>query len=153
MRSVRVAQTFDSTVREAETCWYDTDRWPAWVDGLERVVDVSDTWPNLGATVAWKSGPAGRGDVVERVVEFEPLARQTVAVRDGSIEGRQSVAFAPVPDGVEVTLELSYQLIRPSPLTPLLDALFIRRAMATSLQRTLARFGVALTAARRPGAR
>jgi hypothetical protein len=153
MRSVRVAQTFDSTVHEAETCWYDTARWPAWVDGLERVVDVSETWPSVGATVAWKSGPAGRGDVVERVVEFEPLVRQTVQVRDGSIEGRQSVAFARVPDGVGVTLELSYQLIRRSPLTPLLDALFIRRAMATSLQRTLARFGVALTAARRPGAR
>jgi Polyketide cyclase / dehydrase and lipid transport len=153
MRSVRVAQTFDSTVHEAETCWYDTRRWPAWVDGLERVVEVSETWPNLGATVSWRSGPAGRGDVVERVVEFEPLQRHTVQVHDDSIEGRQSVAFTPVPDGVEVALELRYEIMRRSPLTPLVDVLFIRRAMATSLQATLTRFGVELTAARRPGAR
>jgi uncharacterized membrane protein len=153
MRSVRVAHTFDGTVHEAETCWYDTRRWPAWVDGLERIVEVSEGWPNLGAIVRWQSGPAGRGDVVERVVEFEPLERQTVQVQDSSIEGRQSVAFTPVPDGVQVTLELGYELVRRSPLTPLLDALFIRRAMASSLQATLSRFGVELTAARRAGAR
>ena len=43
-------------------------------------------------------------------------------------------------DGVEVTLALSYALNRRSPVTPVVDLLFIRRAIASSLQTTLARF-------------
>ena len=57
--------------------------------------------------------------MVERVVEREPLKGQTTEVTDPSISGRQSVAFAPVADGVEVELTLSYRLRRRSPVTPL----------------------------------
>ena len=128
------------TVGEVERRWYDTGRWPSWVDGLEQVVDVSGPWPQAGAEVTWQSGPAGRGRVVERVVEREPLKGQTSEVSDPSISGRQSVAFAAVGADVEVTLTLSYQLERRSPMTPVVDLLFIRRAMMSSLQTTLDRF-------------
>jgi hypothetical protein len=49
-----------------------------------------------------------------------------------------------VPAGVEVTLRLEYRLTRRSPVTPVIDALFIRRAMSLSLSRSLARFGARL---------
>jgi hypothetical protein len=148
MRAVTVAATLTGTVREAESCWYDTGRWPAWVDGLDRVIDVSEDWPDAGSTIRWESGPAGRGAVVERVLAREPLAGQTMEVRDDSIRGRQTVAFARVKDGVEVRLTLEYEIIKRSLLTPLIDVLFIRRPMITSLNTTLIRSGAELATRR-----
>jgi len=148
MRVVSAVETFPASVHEAETLWYDTGRWPSWVDGLDRVTGVEPRWPQLGATVTWQSGPAGRGRVVERVVAYEPLSGQTVEVQDDSIRGRQSVEFAPADQAVELTLTLEYEIKQRSPLTPLVDLLFIRRAFRTSLDATLRRFGLELEAAR-----
>lgn len=144
MRAVSVSATFPGTVHEAELCWYDTSGWPSWVDGLERVEEVSEGWPAAGAGVAWRSGPAGRGRVSERVVAHEPLEGQTVAVSDDSIEGRQTVAFTPVDGTVEVCITLQYAIRDRSLFTPLVDVLFIRRAMEASLRATLHRFGAEL---------
>jgi Polyketide cyclase / dehydrase and lipid transport len=141
VRTVRVTQKLPGTVYEIEQRWYDTSRWTAWVEGLRRVVEVAGEWPGVGSSVTWDSGPAGRGHVVERVTAHEPLAGQTVEVDDASITGRQSVAFIPVDDGVQVELALAYELKKRSLFTPLVDALFIKRAMATSLGTTLSRFG------------
>ncbi|MFI5039036.1 MAG: SRPBCC family protein [Solirubrobacterales bacterium] len=150
MRTVRVTQTLPATVYEIEQRWYDTSRWTVWVEGLRRVVHVSEGWPRVGSSVTWDSGPAGRGHVVERVVAHEPLAGQTVEVDDSSITGRQSVAFVPVDDGVEVQLTLSYEIKNRSMFTPVVDALFIKRAMATSLATTLGRFGAEMGSRRAP---
>ncbi len=149
MRTVTVAEVLPATVHQAESCWYDTRGWPSWVDGLEQVEDTTAPWPAVGATVSWRSGPAGRGSVVERVSAYEPLDGMTVDVRDGSIDGRQSVAFTPVEDGVEVRLTLSYEIRDRNPFTPLVDLLFIRRAMETSLRATLSGFGAELAHRRR----
>jgi uncharacterized membrane protein len=151
MARVSVALTFPGSVHEAETCWYDTARWPAWVDGLERVSEVSAAWPAAGATVTWQSGPAGRGRVTERVVTHAPLEGQTTEVDDESIHGHQSISFVPVGDGVEVRMTLAYEIKQRSIFTPLVDALFIRRAMAASLRTTLTRFGVELDEVRASG--
>jgi hypothetical protein len=150
MRTAYASQTFSGTVHEAEALWYDTDRWPHWVPGLERVEGVSGSWPGVGGQVRWRSGPAGRGSVVERVSSYEPLSEQTVEVQDDSIRGRQTVSFTPEEGEVAVALSLSYELKRRSLLMPLVDLLFIRRAMARSLEQTLARFGAELEASRRP---
>lgn len=147
MRAVQVAQTFPGTVAEAESRWYDTAGWPAWVDGCDRVVAVDGAWPQTGAAVTWESGPAGRGHVTERVVAHQPGSGQTVEVRDVSITGRQTVTFTAASAGVTVTLRLEYRLLRRSPILPIIDLLFIRRAMAQSLQRTVSRFGAGLTPA------
>jgi hypothetical protein len=149
--TVRVNQLLDGSVHEAETCWYDTSRWPEWVDELARVIDVQGDWPHLGAIVTWQSGPAGRGRVKERVTAFEPLEGYSVEVDDDSITGTQRVAFEPAGDGVDVQLSLTYAIKRRSPLTPLIDRLFVRRLMATSLEKTLSNFGVVLEESRHPG--
>ncbi|MFZ1994585.1 MAG: SRPBCC family protein [Solirubrobacteraceae bacterium] len=147
MRAVRTAQMFAASVTEAEHCWYDTSRWESWVDGLDRVLQTDEPWPMVGGSVSWESGPAGRGQVTETVVAYTPADGQTVEVVDDAVTGRQAVAFAAVGGAVQVTLMLEYRLRRRSPVTPVVDALFIRRAMAGSLARTLARFGVRLDAA------
>ena len=149
MRTVRVTERFEGTVPEAERCWYDTARWPHWVEGLGRIERVDAEWPAAGATVVWESGPAGRGRVTEHVLAHEPLRGQTLEVEDDSIRGRQSVTFMPADPGVEVALELEYELRRNSIPMRITDLLFIRRAMTDSLRITVGRFGVELEAARR----
>ena len=44
-------------------------------------------------------------------------------------------------DQVRVSLTLEYTLKNRTPITPILDLAFIRRALRDSLRRTLARFG------------
>jgi hypothetical protein len=148
MRVVAAAETFEGSVHEAERVWYDTGRWPRFIDGREAVDDVTPNWPGVGAAVTWRSGPAGRGRVVERVVVYELLDGQELEIEDDSIKGRQRVAFIPDDEGVTVELSLSYELKRRSPLMRLVDLLFIRRAMTTSLSSTLHRFGAELASAR-----
>jgi Polyketide cyclase / dehydrase and lipid transport len=152
MRRVRVALAFAASVHEAETCWYDTTRWPAWVDELARIVEVAGDWPRAGASVTWESGPAGRGHVIERVVAYQPLGGQTLDVHDDSIQGQQRVTFTPADGSVEVVLGLDYEISERSIFTPLIDVLFIRRAMERSLRTTLSGFGVELAARRSQGA-
>lgn len=151
MRAARAAQTFEGTVSEAERCWYDTTRWPHWMDGLDRVIEVDGPWPGVGASVTWESGPAGRGTVIERVIAHEPLRGQALEVRDGSIRGRQSVAFTATGSGVAVALALEYELVRRSIVSPIVDVLFIRRAMTASLGATVSRFGAELEGAPKQG--
>ena len=50
MRRASATQGFAASVRDAETLWYDTDRWPAWIDGMARVRKVAGDWPGAGAT-------------------------------------------------------------------------------------------------------
>ena len=144
MTVVRVASEFPGTVHEAESCWCDTSRWPAWVDGLDHVVETAGGWPKAGAQVVWQSGPAGRGRVTERVLEHQPLAGLTTDVHDDSINARQTVTFTPAEDRVAVELTLAYEIRKRGVFTPLVDFLFIRRAMERSIAATLARFGAEL---------
>ncbi len=121
--------------------WTDTARWPAWVDGFGRTASVAPGWPEPGAVLQWDSRPGGRGRVREQVLEHRPGAAHAVAVEDGQLAGTQSVRFDPHDGGaVRVRLALAYELKETNPFTPLVDLLYIRRALRASLQRSLARF-------------
>ena len=145
MSRVNAAIEVPGTVHEAERCWYDTGRWAEWVEGLEHVDAVDPSWPAAGAVVRWHSGPAGRGQVTERVAAHEPLAGHTVEVSDDSIDGRQTVSFVPrAEDEVAVELELDYRIRGRNLLTPLVDWLFVRPAMRHSIEATLERFAATL---------
>jgi hypothetical protein len=149
--TVAVSQTYPASVDEAEACWCDISRWPEWVDGLARVVAVDPGWPGPDRAVIWESVPAGRGRVSERVTEYEPGAGLILAVEDDSIRGQERVVFQAVEAGVEVILSLEYRIRRRTPLTPLVERLFVRRPMALSLTKTLARFGPVLDGSRASG--
>jgi len=126
---------------EAETLWYDPTRWPAWVDGFGHVVKLDDHWPEPDARLVWDSKPGGRGRVVERVTSHIQRQGQTLAVEDERLRGTQQVRFEPTGDDTQVTLSLDYDLKRRTPVTPLVDWLFVRRAIRDSLNRTITRFG------------
>ena len=140
MATVNSERVLAGAVADAERRWYDTAGWPGWVDGLDRVSEVRGPWPAVGAVVRWESNPSGRGAVRETVVEHAPGSGQMLDVADDTIDGRQTVTFTDEPGGVRVTLTLSYRIRRRSVFTPLVDRLFVRRAMTQSLQRTLDRF-------------
>jgi polyketide cyclase/dehydrase/lipid transport protein len=148
MGKAHLAVTCSGTVHEAETAWCDTGRWHAWVEGFETLVSVSDDWPAAGAVVRWESSPAGRGAVSERVLRFEPLELVESEIEDGQVIARQLATFTPLEDGVEVTVDFAYRIKGRSPLTPVVDALFVRRAMQSWLQTTLTRFVVELESTR-----
>jgi Polyketide cyclase / dehydrase and lipid transport len=137
---VRATQRVPGLASEAEALWYDPQRWPAFVDGFGHAVKLEGDWPAVGARSVWDSKPGGRGRVVERVTAYETRSGQTVEVEDGKLTGTQRVAFRPDGDAVEVALELQYELKERNALTPLTDALFIRRALRDSLKRSLIRF-------------
>ena len=141
MGRARAKIDLPTQVSATEALWYDLQRWPAFVDGFHHVAKLEGDWPEAGARLLWDSTPAGRGRVVERVTSYEVRAGQTVEVEDPKLTGTQTVSFTPRPDGgCELALELRYALKDANPLTPVVDALFVRRALTESLRRTLTRF-------------
>lgn len=140
MASVRAAIAVPGLASEAEALWYDRRRWAAWIDGFGHVAKLEGDWPRAGARLVWDSPPGGRGRVHERVVEYEARSGQALEVEDERLRGTQRVSFAPLPDGVKIGIELSYELKERNFFTPLTDVLFIRRALRDSLKRSLIRF-------------
>jgi hypothetical protein len=125
---------------EAEALWYDPNRWASWVDGFGHVIKLEGDWPAVGARVIWESPPGGRGRVQERVVAYESRTGQTLEVEDATMSGRQQVEFTPGSDHVDIRLSLDYEIKDRSLITPVVDLLFVRRAMNDALRRTVTRF-------------
>jgi hypothetical protein len=150
MGRVRARIDVPGQASAAEALWYDTRRWPAFVDGLKHVARVTGEWPQPGAEVVWDSHPGGRGRVLERVVEYEARRGQAVAVEDEKIRGTQRVGFTPHADGVAIALEIDYELKDPRLRFAPLDLLFIRRPQREALERTLRRFAAELRAEAEP---
>ena len=148
MGRVRASIAVAALASEAEALWYDTTRWPTFVDGLHHIARLEGEWPRAGARVLWDSRPGGRGRVQERVTAYVAREGQTVAVEDEKIHGTQRVTFTPIEGGVTVALELEYTLKEQRPGMPLVDLLFIRRPQRESLQRTLRRFRTEVAAER-----
>jgi hypothetical protein len=139
--SIQATATVPGRVVEAEELWYDPHRWAAWIDGFGHVAKLEGDWPHAGARLLWDSRPQGRGRVQEHVTDYEARTGQTLAVEDQRLTGTQRVRFEPQGDEVVVSLTLEYTLKERSIVTPVLDILFIRRALRDSLRRTVERFG------------
>lgn len=138
MGRVRAEVKVAALASVAEELWYDTGRWPTFVDGLAHVAKVEGDWPRAGR-VLWDAKVDGRGRVDERVESHEARVGQTLAVEDDKIRGTQRVEFHPDGDGCKVVLSLDYTLKMDPPQRQVID-LFARRPMRDSLKRTLQRF-------------
>jgi len=148
MGRVRASIDVPALASEAEALWYDTTRWPTFIDGLHHIARIDGDWPHEGARVLWDSNPGGRGRVQERVTAYAAREGQTLEVEDEKISGTQRVTFTPTEHGVTVTLELRYDVKDRKPGMPVVDLLFIRRPQRDSLLRTLRRFRTEVTAER-----
>jgi hypothetical protein len=129
------------TPPEALRLWADVERWPSFVEGFARCLELTEQWPDPGGRVVWESTPDGRGRVTETVTESAP-DRFSTQVFEKALMGTQTLRALPASDGSEVELSLEYELARYGPLGGVADALFIRRALRDALRRTLFRFGV-----------
>ena len=121
--------------------YFDHRRWASWVDGF--AAEVSSTrYPETGGELVWRSTPAGRGEVHERVLAHEPRTLHRIAFEDPTAAGELETRFEILPseDGrlTKVAQRLSYRLASGGPLAPITDFLFIRSQMRGSLQRSLA---------------
>src|ERR1700716_319056 len=138
MGRVRAQVEIAALASATEELWYDTRRWPTFVDGLAHVAKVEGDWPRAGRVV-WDAKPGGRGRVLERVTAYEARAAQTLEVEDERIAGTQRIEFHPTERGCRVVLALDYRVKDRKPLMAVVDRLFVRRPMTDSLQRPLER--------------
>jgi Polyketide cyclase / dehydrase and lipid transport len=160
MPSVSESVHVHASLAETWDLYFDAETWPAWVDGFARV-EAAAGYPDRDGTLRWRSTPAGRGEVTERVVAHEPRTRHRVAFSDPESEGELETTFAieASPDGeqgVTVRQELTYRLREAGPLTRLTDVFFIRPQVTRSVRRSLERLRTEveeLAASSSPGAR
>jgi hypothetical protein len=141
VRRASARATLPLTPPEVLRLWADVDRWPSFVEGFARRLELTEAWPEPGGRVVWESTPDGRGRVTETVVENAP-DRFATQVFEDALAGTQMLRVLPASDGSEAELSLEYELSKYGPLRGIADALFIRRAVRDALTRTLTRFSV-----------
>jgi Polyketide cyclase / dehydrase and lipid transport len=121
--------------------WTDLRRWPTFVEGFARAIEVSPDWPAEGSKIVWESIPSGRGRVTEKVVA-RANDRFATDVYEEALTGRQTLTAMEEAEGTRIELALDYELASRGPLRALADLLFIRRALRDAMGRTLRRFAV-----------
>jgi uncharacterized membrane protein len=141
VRTARARASVPLGPAAALALWSDVERWPSFVEGYARRLELAPDWPEKGARVVWESSPDGRGRVTETVTENQP-DRFSTQVFEEALMGTQTLRLAPAPDGAEIELTLDYELAKWGPLAGVADALFIRRALRDALRRTLYRFKI-----------
>jgi hypothetical protein len=120
--------------------YFDHTGWRGWVEGFDAVLS-SEGYPGAGGSLRWRSNPAGRGEVAERVLEHEHRRSHRIAFTDPQAEGELATTFAIEGEGTRVTQELTYELRSRAALGRwLTDHLFVRSQVRGSLQRSLALF-------------
>ncbi len=141
MRAARAEAEVPITPEAALRLWTDVSRWPSFVEGFARVVELDPEWPAEGSRAIWESVPAGRGQVTEKVADGAPGRFATLVFED-RLAGRQTFRAIESEAGARVELTLEYTLTKYGPLGAVADVVFIRRALRDSLRRTITRFRV-----------
>jgi hypothetical protein len=141
VRTARAGATLPLPPPHVLALWSDVERWPSFVEGFARRLELSPEWPAKGARVVWESVPDGRGRVTETVVE-NSADRFGTQVYEEALMGTQTLRVVPSGEGSEIELTLEYRLAKYGPLAGVADAIFIRRALRDALRRTLFRFAI-----------
>lgn len=140
MARVEASVEIGATLAEVWDLYFDPARWASWVDGFSSVVS-SAGYPDRGGTLVWRSTPAGRGQVDERVLEHAPRTLHRVEFEDPGAAGELETTFEILPSErgrlIKVGQRMTYRLTTGGPLRPVTDMLFIRTQMRRSLERSL----------------
>ena len=142
MRTARAQGDLVLTPEAALRLWTDLDRWPTFIEGFARVLELSPDWPAGNSRLIWESTPAGRGRVTEKVAAGQGPDRFVTHVFEERLVGTQTFRAVESEGGSRAELSLEYALSKYGPLGAVADAIFIRRAIRDSLRRTLFRFAV-----------
>lgn len=143
MSKVEATIEIAAPLAEVWDLYFDRRRWAAWVDGFSSVSSESG-YPKEGGTLTWRSTPAGRGMVNERVSAHDLRSLHRVDFEDPAAKGRLEVTFEMQPAEsaesgrkTKVTQRLDYTVTSGGPLSVITDFLFIRSQQRRSLQRSL----------------
>ncbi len=128
-----------ASLAEAWDHYFDSRGWRGWVDGFA-AVESADGYPDAGGTLRWRSTPAGRGTVVERVLAHAPRSMHRVEYADEHSSGELETTFEIAGDKVKVTQRTEYRMREHGAFGPLTDRLFVRPQVRRSLARSLERF-------------
>jgi uncharacterized membrane protein len=140
MGRAKASVEVEASLAETWDLFFEPRAWPGWVDGF-RSVEASQGYPERDGTLRWRSTPAGRGTVTERVLEHEPRRRHRVSFSDEQSYGELETRFEiTADDKVTVTQEIEYRPRQHGAFGPLTDRLFIRRQVRASMARSLNRF-------------
>jgi hypothetical protein len=143
MRTVRTSIIVDGAAIEAEQLWHDRARWSSWIDGFGRVVKLEGEWPLEGARRVFESRDGQLA--MEIVTGYTAGDAQTLSVEDARVAGERRVRFESDNVRTRITLELE---VEPKERLPPARKWWLRRKLAESMRRTLARFAIELAAER-----
>jgi Polyketide cyclase / dehydrase and lipid transport len=139
MATLEESLLVEASLAEVWAHYFEPSGWPAWVDGFAMVESVLG-YPEEGGTLVWRSNPAGRGTVRERVIEHQPRRSHRIEFSDPESEGELLTRFSIEGEATRVTLTLDYGLRRRGPFAWLTERIFVRGQVRASLQRSLLRF-------------
>jgi hypothetical protein len=125
-----------ASLKEVWDLYFESRGWQAWVDGFE-AVESADGYPREGGSLVWRSTPAGRGRVAEKVLEHAPRTRHRIEFADPESTGELLSEFAVEGEATRVKLTLDYSLERSGPFAAAADRLFVRGQLRAALHRTL----------------
>jgi hypothetical protein len=136
-QSIRVG----ASLAETWDAYFDSRLWGSWVDGFQAAVERSPGYPaEVGSTLVWRTIPAGRGTVRERVLEHEERRVHRVAFADPTMEGELETRFAIDGDATRVDQTLTYRLLDRGPIARIGAVFFVKTQVRSSMERTLAAF-------------
>ena len=139
MARVEEAVHVDASLAETWDAYFDADRWRSWVDGFGSV-EESEGYPEPGGRLVWRSIPAGRGRVEERVLEHEHRRVHRVGFEDPEMRGELATTFAIEGEGTQVVQRLEYKQRTRGPIGWIGAIFFVKSQVRRSMQRTLAAF-------------
>jgi Polyketide cyclase / dehydrase and lipid transport len=139
MATVEESVLVTASLAEVWDHYFDARAWGAWVDGFQSPIEA-DGYPEAGGTLRWRSIPAGRGEVTERVLEHEHRRRHLIEFSDPEMEGRLDTRFEIAGEGTRVTQTLTYRLRAKGPMARLGALLFVKSQVRASVRRSLFAF-------------
>ena len=140
MATIEEAVHIEASLAEVWDRYFDVSGWGEWVDGFQSAMEADGGYPEAGGTLRWRSIPAGRGEVTERVVEHERRRRHLIEFSDPEMDGRLETRFEIVGDGTRVTQQLTYGIRARGPIAKLAAILFVKAQVRASMQRSLHAF-------------
>ena len=131
----------DASLAETWDAYFDSRLWGAWVDGFQAQAERSPGYPGeIGSTLVWRSIPAGRGTVRERVLAHEERRLHRVAFADPAMEGELETRFEIDGSGTRVAQDMSYRLLDRGPIARIGAVFFVKGQVRSSMERSLGAF-------------
>lgn len=136
MATIEKSILINASTEEIDRYAIDANTYPQWFAGVE-AVEVDDTFPEVGGTVAVKYKSAGLTlDMTMTSVSIEHGDHLTIEM-EGMISGTQSWQYEPVDGGTEVSCTFDYTM-KGGGLGAIADKLVAERMNTQNLEKSLA---------------